>query len=74
MFAIRCKKHGIFPVIEKSSNGCWSEIYCEECKKEYKYLGKRWPEKYCYCGKLRRNRSSAIKNWNDDNKKEGEIK
>ena len=68
MFAIRCKKHGIFPIDEKSIDGTWSKIICEECRKEYKKAELYYPERYAYCGKLRRNRKEAIKNWNEDNK------
>ena len=67
MFAIRCKKHGIFPTVEKWKDGTWSKIICEECKKEYEKAGLYYPERYAYCGKLRRNRNGAIKNWNEDN-------
>ena len=69
MFAIRCKKHNIFPTVEKWEDGTWSKIICEECKKEYEKAGLYYPERYAYCGKLRRNRKQAIENWNNDNKK-----
>jgi hypothetical protein len=68
MFAIRCKKHNIFPAVEKWEDGTWSKIICEECKKEYEKAGLYYPERYAYCGKLRRNRKQAIENWNEDNK------
>ena len=69
MFAIRCKKHNIFPAVEKWDDGYYCKIICNECKKEYEKNGKRYLEKYCYGGKLRRNRNQAIENWNNDNKK-----
>ena len=68
MFAIRCKKHGIFPTDERREYGLWSTIICEKCKEEYEKAGFYCHERYAYCGKLRRNRNEAIKNWNEDNK------
>ena len=68
MFAIRCKKHGIFPMDKRRDDGCRNVIMCEKCKKEYEKAGLNYPEKYMYGGKLRRNRNGAIKNWNENNK------